>query len=69
MNLLSEDDLIELTKAKQPNKQADVLSDNGIYFIKRLDGSIVTTWHHVNHPSTHAAINDSAPNFGAIGNG
>ena len=69
MNLLSEDELQALTKATQHTKQKRVLNENGIYFIERLDGSIVTTWHHVNHPAGRQAKNDSQPNFGAIGNG
>lgn len=50
MNLLTEDELIELTKAKQPGKQGQVLDENGIYYIRRADKSIATTWYHVNHP-------------------
>lgn len=66
MNLLSSEDLESLTGAKQSSKQEYVLNQNGIYFIKRMDGSIVTTWHHVNHPAARIAKNDSEPNFGAV---
>lgn len=50
MNFLTEDELIELTKAKQPVKEGQILDENGIYYIRRADKSIVTTWYHVNHP-------------------
>lgn len=69
MDLLSDEELKRLTGAKHSARQEDVLNANGIYFIKRMDGSIVTTWHHVNHPAKRQAKNDSGPNFGAIGNG
>lgn len=65
--LLTPDELYALTKAKQPSKQTAVLDLNGIYYIKRIDGSIVTTWHHVNHPTLQrAATNDALPDFAAI---
>lgn len=66
MQLLTNEELEELTGAKQPNKQADILDRNGIYYIKRLDKSIVTTWHHVNHPCHVQQSNDDTPDFGAI---
>jgi len=66
MNLLSDDDLEKITKAKTPRKQKSVLDENGIFYIKRADGSIVTTWHHVNHPSFSQSGNDDTPNYGAV---
>lgn len=66
MNLLTDFELFKLTGAKQPNKQSDILDRNGIYYIRRLDGSIVTTWHHVNHPCARTVSNDDTPDFGAI---
>jgi len=71
VNLLSEDELQTLTKATQHTKQKRVLNENGIYFIERLDGSIVTTWYHVNHPAGRQASLSMTvePNYGAIGNG
>jgi len=69
MNLLTEKELVDLTKVKQPAKQRAVLDNNGIYYILRLDGSIVTTWHHVNHPCVNRAVNDDMPDFGAMANG
>jgi len=69
MNLLTDDELEKITKFKHPGKQREVLDNNGIYYILRLDGSIVTTWHHVNHPCIKRAINDDMPDFGAMANG
>lgn len=67
MNLLTEEDLKDLTGAAQAARQMQVLESNGIYYITRMDGSIVTTWHHVNHPCSIARPSNDAPNFSAIG--
>ncbi len=64
--ILKLEDLEELTGAKQASKQAEVLTRNGIYYIERLDRSIVTTWYHVNHPTTFGASNDQ-PDFSKVG--
>lgn len=69
MSLLTEKELHLLTGAKQTERQKRILDDNGIYYIERMDKSIVTTWYHVNHPVKIQANNRSEPNFGAIGNG
>lgn len=49
-DLLTDDELIEVTGAERPTKQAEVLAKAGIYYWTRLDGRIRTTWFHVNHP-------------------
>jgi hypothetical protein len=67
MNLLTDKQLETITKFKQAGKQREVLDNNGIYYILRLDGTIVTTWHHVNHPCVKRTINDDMPNFAAVG--
>lgn len=64
--ILTDDDIEQLTGAKQPAKQSDVLMQHGIYFIRRQDGKIVTTWHHVNHPARRFAVNDSEPDFSGL---
>ena len=61
--VLNSDDLAEVTGAKQKEKQAEILAKAGIYFWNRLDGSICTTWYHVNHP--HIAGN-SEPDYSWI---
>lgn len=65
--LLSDSEIEQITKAKQSSKQASILDMNGIYYIRRADGSICTTWHHVNHPARMVASNDDTPDFSAIG--
>ncbi len=62
--LLTDEELSELTGASQPMKQAEVLRRNGIYYIEKLK-SITTTWHHVNHPRPHQ-VADNEPNFEAL---
>ncbi|MBK8974148.1 MAG: DUF4224 domain-containing protein [Hahellaceae bacterium] len=43
-----------------------VLDRNGIYYITRLDGTIITTWHHVNHPAMQRAANHDEPDFSKV---
>ena len=56
---LTEEELQDLTKAKQPTKQGQVLDQNGIYYIRRADKTIITTWYHVNHPYESSAKPES----------
>jgi len=63
-NLLSPDDLIELTGSKNPGKQVEVLARHGIKFITRTDGKIRTTWQAVNTVlSQKAKADDQEPNL------
>lgn len=67
--LLTDEDLRQITGATQVSKQKKILLEHGIFFINKLDGSIVTTWHHVNHPSfdkVKSVIGDDTPNLSAI---
>lgn len=66
-NLLTQEEVEALTGAKQAAKQASILDEHGIYYIRRVDGKIITTWHHVNHPCQRSVANDSEPNFAAMG--
>ncbi|MBX9604651.1 MAG: DUF4224 domain-containing protein [Gammaproteobacteria bacterium] len=52
---LSDAELQELTGAVQAAKQRQVLDRAGIFYVVRLDGTIRTTWHHVNHPMNRTA--------------
>lgn len=67
-HLLTQDDIEAVTGAKQASRQSEVLDLNGIYYIKRLDGSIVTTWHHVNNPARKPlqSVSDM-PDFSKVG--
>jgi len=47
-NLLTEEELNELTGSPQRKKQIAVLVKHGINFITRTDGKIKTTWQAVN---------------------
>lgn len=66
--LLTIEELEKLTGAKQSAKQASILRRHGIFFVERLDGTIITTWYHVNHPNNQEKSTfDESPNFEAIG--
>ncbi|EFO8355285.1 DUF4224 domain-containing protein [Salmonella enterica] len=47
---LTDKELADATGSTQKSLQKEVLTQNGIYFIERRDGSIRTTWYHINHP-------------------
>jgi len=47
---LTDDELFELTGAKQVSKQKEILTKNRIYFVERTDGKIKVCWHHVHNP-------------------
>ena len=63
--LLSEEDIVELTGTVQSKKQANILDSHGIYYIKKMDKTITTTWHHVNHPYSGES-SASEPNLAAV---
>ncbi len=66
--LLSKDEMVELTGAATRAKQIKVLRDANISFVIRVDGWPRTTWYNVNNPSHLRAIKmEDEPNFGAIG--
>lgn len=65
--LLTKEDLVELTGASQSARQAKVLERHGIYYIKRLDGTITTTWEHVNKPYAGNIAPDNEPDFDKVG--
>ena len=48
--VLERNDLVELTKFKQPKKQCAWLARAGIWFQTDRYGYPVTTWDHVNNP-------------------
>lgn len=47
---LTDKELADATGSTHKSLQKEVLTQNGIYFIERRDGSIRTTWYHINHP-------------------
>lgn len=66
--LLSKDEMAELTGAATKAKQIQVLRDANIAFVTRVDGWPRTTWFNVNNPAHLRAVKlEEEPNFEAIG--
>lgn len=66
-DLLTPQELEDITGMAQPSRQAEVLRKNGIYFITRADGKIRTTWFHVHHAGTQTKPVDQEPRFDKVG--
>ncbi len=49
-DLLTTEEMEQLTGARAASKQAEILDLNGIYYIRRKDRSIAVCWHHVHNP-------------------
>lgn len=49
-DLLTEQDMLELTGVSRPDLQARVLAANNIYFLINHNNIPKTTWFHVNNP-------------------
>lgn len=57
----------ELTGTKMAAKQAEVLRKHGIFYIHRLDNTILTTEYHINNPKVKAsAMTEEAPDFSSL---
>lgn len=69
-DLLTDEELVELTGYQFPSKQCEALSRSGISYVKRRDGRPRVTWTHVNAAlSGHrqdALTEEERPNFDAI---
>ncbi|WP_264041214.1 DUF4224 domain-containing protein [Pectobacterium carotovorum] len=70
-DLLTNDELVELTGYKYPSKQCEALRRSGISFIVRKDGKPRVTWSHVNAvlngtPPAPAVDNEAGINFEGI---
>lgn len=63
--ILEPEDIVKITGAQQPKKQAEVLDKAGIYYWFKKDGEVVTAWHHVYNPS-RIARNDAEPDFSKV---
>lgn len=65
--LLSDNDLIELSGCKSKTAQIQWLNQQGINFYIRKDGRPSITWYMVNNPFAHKNISASSePDFGAM---
>lgn len=62
-DLLSYDDLCQVTGAKRPTKQKEILKASGVNYIVRLDGRISVTWYSVNHAHSQGMINQDSDGF------
>ncbi|WP_260515199.1 MULTISPECIES: DUF4224 domain-containing protein [unclassified Serratia (in: enterobacteria)] len=68
--LLTDEELIEMTGYKYPSKQCEALARAGISFIKRRDGRPRVTWAHVNAALSGCmaptVTEENTPNFDAM---
>ncbi|PWC09229.1 hypothetical protein B4923_20615 [Brenneria roseae subsp. americana] len=70
-NLLTNDELVELTGYRYPSKQCEVLRRSGVSFVIRRDGHPRVTWMHVNAvlngaPTDPPIEDEDQPNFEGI---
>lgn len=71
-DIITKEEIIELTGYHIPSKQCEALKNAGIFFIIRRDGRPQTTWGHFQDPlslrhTPKAATEISVePNFGAL---
>ncbi|SFO02789.1 DUF4224 domain-containing protein [Xenorhabdus japonica] len=49
-DIITDEEMEELTGYQIPSKQCEALVKHGIFFITRQDGKPRTTWKHFNHP-------------------
>ncbi|MCG3462627.1 DUF4224 domain-containing protein [Xenorhabdus bovienii] len=49
-DIITDEEMAELTGYKIPSKQCELLARHGIFFITRPDNKPRTTWQHFNHP-------------------
>lgn len=68
-HLILASEMEELTGAKTPSKQCDILRKNGVRFTLRADGRPALSWEAYNRQLSATAANDitvSGPNLSAI---
>lgn len=63
-DILTDEELRDLTGAAHAAAQAAVLDQHGIFYIRRRDAKIRTTWHHVHHPKVSLA--HAEPDYSAL---
>ena len=54
-DFLSDEDLFELTRVKQPSAQKRILTKNKIFFVERADNTLLVCLHHVHYPMIKAS--------------
>lgn len=74
-DIITREEMIELTGTPLKSKQCDALRRAGIFFMERADGHPKTTWGHFMNPIKYRNLEDSPvredkePDFGAVFNG
>jgi hypothetical protein len=64
---LTPEEVRRFTGVSKPSVQARVFRDNGVYCFRQNDGSITTTWYHVNHPLKYRNTEQEVePDYSAI---
>ncbi|EMM2032259.1 TPA: DUF4224 domain-containing protein [Klebsiella pneumoniae] len=73
-DIITREEMIELTGTPLKSKQCEALRRAGIFFIERADGHPKTTWGHFLNPIKYRnqqenTVREEEPDFGAIFNG
>ncbi|WOJ32664.1 DUF4224 domain-containing protein [Citrobacter koseri] len=74
-DIITREEMIELTGTPLKSKQCDALRRAGIFFMERADGHPKTTWGHFMNPIKYRnqepprVREDEEPDFGAVFNG
>ncbi|SQC11547.1 Uncharacterised protein [Klebsiella pneumoniae] len=73
-DIISREEMIELTGTSLKSRQCEALRRAGIFFIERADGHPKTTWGHFTNPIKYRNQNteelqEEEPDFGAVFNG
>lgn len=73
-DIISREEMIELTGTSLKSRQCETLRKAGIFFIQRADGHPKTTWGHFTNPIKYRNlfnedVQEEEPDFGAIFNG
>ncbi|WP_263063302.1 DUF4224 domain-containing protein [Dickeya dadantii] len=71
MTLITDEEMIEITGARYPGVQCQILQEHCIAFVRRRDGRPRTTWYNFNHPlNTRNQLPEPKPkiepNFAAL---
>lgn len=74
-DIITKEEMIELTGTPLKSKQCEALRRSGIFFMERADGHPKTTWGHFTNPVKYRnqdakeSLEEEEPDFGAIFNG
>ncbi|HBZ0718543.1 TPA: DUF4224 domain-containing protein [Klebsiella pneumoniae] len=73
-DIISREEMIELTGTPLKSRQCEALRRAGIFFIERADGHPKTTWGHFTNPIKYRnqdteELQEEEPDFGAVFNG